>query len=284
VRGWTDALVFAFLLAMFIRTFVFELFMIPTGSMTPTLIGDDARQVCEMDWNGDGREDVVVLYPASAPRTLQVHLRNGDGLFDRELFLEQPDYQLASRLGTANLKGKGRRDMIMVNKFAYWFGPPDRGDVAVFKVPDRPGHPYDPTKPVYIKRCVGLPGEQLTVNPVNPYLVHPVGHPDRISPGEFGGVEYVILQRPLEVDGKPLLGEPFDRVAYFPPPSVNIDRRPDPEGAPERIQIGDSEVLMFGDNQRSSSDSRYWGGVPLTHMRGKAILRYLPLRGFGFLD
>ncbi|HOR28949.1 MAG TPA: S26 family signal peptidase, partial [Candidatus Sumerlaeota bacterium] len=39
LREWGDALVVAFVLAMFIRVFMLELFKIPTGSMTPTLIG-----------------------------------------------------------------------------------------------------------------------------------------------------------------------------------------------------------------------------------------------------
>ena len=40
MREWADALVFAFVLAMFIRMFVVELFKIPSGSMTPALLGD----------------------------------------------------------------------------------------------------------------------------------------------------------------------------------------------------------------------------------------------------
>ena len=49
------------------------------------------------------------------------------------------------------------------------------------------------------------------------------------------------------------------------------------------IEVPEDSVLMLGDNQMSSSDGRYWGPVPLSHLRGKAILRYLPTRAFGLL-
>lgn len=50
------------------------------------------------------------------------------------------------------------------------------------------------------------------------------------------------------------------------------------------FDVAEDEVYLFGDNQLSSSDSRYWGGVPLNHIRGKAIFRYKPLRVIGFLN
>ena len=48
---------------------------------------------------------------------------------------------------------------ILVSKFAYWFGGPERGDVVVFKTPT---HIWDPRKPIYIKRVVGLGGETIS--------------------------------------------------------------------------------------------------------------------------
>ncbi|MCB2155944.1 S26 family signal peptidase [bacterium] len=284
LRGWADALFFAFLLAMFIRTYVFELFMIPTGSMTPALIGDDAHLVGELDWDQDGDQDIIVLNHPTQPSMVQVHLRNAEGEFDTELVLEAPDYGLRDRLRQPNLPGKGRSDMILVNKFAYWFSPPDRGDIVVFKVPDRPesGHPFDPDKPVYIKRAVGLPGEEITLQPVDQYDMHPPNVSGRISPPEYGGMEKVLNTRPVLINGEPVTEEPFPRLHHFPRSTSTF--LPSPNQEPTVIQAGDDEVYMFGDNQLSSSDSRYWGGVPTSHLRGKAILRYWPFRKLGFLD
>ncbi len=294
LRGWSDALFFAFVLAMFIRTYVFELFMIPTGSMTPALIGDEARQVSEFDWDRDGDEDIVVVdtpfqYPA---RRLQVHLRNAEGVFDETLILDAPNDETRAMFQamrgdgpkeTRN-RGAGRRDMILVNKFAYWFGDPTRGDIIVFKVPDRPEHksPFDKAKPVYIKRCVGLPGENVVTPPLLDYVVRAPGDPERISPDEFGGREFVVRTQPLIVDGEELRGEPWDRLPHFWGAQSPWNVLPDQ--SPHDYTISDDGVLMYGDNQFSSSDSRVWGEVPLNHLRGKAVLRYWPLRAISFLD
>lgn len=282
IRGWTDTLFFAFILALFIRTYVFELFMIPTGSMTPALIGDDARFITEVDWDNDGTQDIVASMPG-AP--LQVHLRDFEGQFSTQLFLDNAPQATLARFRDPAGKGKGRRDMIMVNKFAYWFSPPQRGDIAIFKTPDRPErgamHAFDPTRPVYIKRCVGLPGETITVQPPEGYQVNPVGQAGRRTPDAYGGVEEIIASRPLLVNGEPLDSGVFARLHHFPKP--NGPRPPGADAEPQVIAVPSDSVLMLGDNQMSSSDGRYWGCVPLSHMRGKAILRYLPWRQFGLL-
>jgi len=54
-------------------------------------------------------------------------------------------------------------DKILVNKFAFDFGEPDRWDVIVFKFPDN-------VSKNYIKRVVGLPGEQVWVRDGDVYI------------------------------------------------------------------------------------------------------------------
>ena len=54
-------------------------------------------------------------------------------------------------------------DKILVNKFAYDFGEPERWQVAVFKYPE------DTTKN-YIKRVVGLPGETIRIMDGDVYI------------------------------------------------------------------------------------------------------------------
>ncbi len=48
-------------------------------------------------------------------------------------------------------------DFVIVNKMAYKFGDPSRGDVIVFH------YPPDPDREPYIKRVIGLPGDEVKV-------------------------------------------------------------------------------------------------------------------------
>ncbi len=48
-------------------------------------------------------------------------------------------------------------DFVLVNKLAYLFGQPSRGDIIVFK------YPPDPDQIPYIKRIIGLPGDQVHI-------------------------------------------------------------------------------------------------------------------------
>ncbi len=41
VRDWVESIIVAFILAMFVRTFIVQAFKIPTGSMRPTLLEGD---------------------------------------------------------------------------------------------------------------------------------------------------------------------------------------------------------------------------------------------------
>lgn len=49
-------------------------------------------------------------------------------------------------------------DRILAMRTAYWFDPPQRGDVVIFRFPD------DPTgKTLYVKRVIGVPGDTIEV-------------------------------------------------------------------------------------------------------------------------
>ena len=138
-------------------------------------------------------------------------------------------------------------DYILVNKFSYgysWFnrtkrflvpGLPKRGDIVVFVFPE------DHTKD-YIKRCVGLPGDVVEVK-------------DKV----------------LFVNGEEQK-EPWVKHA-----DLRVLKRG--EGSFERDNFGPVTVatghyFMMGDNRDNSSDSRVWGTVPESLLKGKAWIIY----------
>lgn len=49
-------------------------------------------------------------------------------------------------------------DFVIVNKIAYLFNSPGRGDVIIFR------YPPDPNREPYIKRVIGLPGDTVRVS------------------------------------------------------------------------------------------------------------------------
>ena len=83
LRDWVESIIVAFILAMFIRTFVVQAFKIPTGSMRPTLIEGDIILVSKFIYGskipftdstrlpkvrGPKRGDVVVFISPETPK------------------------------------------------------------------------------------------------------------------------------------------------------------------------------------------------------------------------
>jgi signal peptidase I len=63
-------------------------------------------------------------------------------------------------------------NFVIVNKLAYKIGQPARGDIIVFH------YPPDPQREPYIKRVIGLPGDQISVNGGFVYINgEPLGEP-----------------------------------------------------------------------------------------------------------
>lgn len=45
---------------------------------------------------------------------------------------------------------------VTVNRMAYWFGQPQRGDIIAYRLPGEPGS-------IFIKRVIGLPGDTISI-------------------------------------------------------------------------------------------------------------------------
>lgn len=134
-------------------------------------------------------------------------------------------------------------DRVLVNKLSYKLHDVHRGDVIVFKRPERAqsSNPDDDIEDL-IKRVIGLPGD--TIETVD-------------------GVIY-INDEPLP--------EPYL------PPNTKSDSPP-----VTRQVIPDDQYFVMGDNRGNSQDSRWFGPIDEGLIVGRAFVRIYPLGDIGGL-
>ena len=142
-------------------------------------------------------------------------------------------------------------DHILVNKFVYGrtatplerallpTRPIRRGDVVVFKYPEDPARDF-------IKRCVGLPGDTVE-----------------------------IVDKQLYLNGKAVA----DASYTYHADARTFARAPGLAGWSVRDSFGPYVVppahyFCLGDNRDNSRDSRVWGPVPESHVKGRAFMIY----------
>lgn len=142
------SVIIAFALAFVFRGFVVEAFVIPTGSMAPTLMGAHER-IRDPDtgyawpvgpWDIGSGGDTDYLSIQGATRALHVHDPMSGQTLDR------PKVPLLSG------------DRILVLKYLYTLFEPKRFDVVVFKFKRAKVPEVN-----YIKRLTGLPGEEIAL-------------------------------------------------------------------------------------------------------------------------
>lgn len=142
-------------------------------------------------------------------------------------------------------------DHIVVNKFIY--GPElgsavekllpqrdvRRGDIVIFRFPRQPALDY-------VKRVVGMPGDVVSIENKNvlingtrldePYVVHDDAHV-------------------------------YPQSEYLPDNHRYRDQM-------EAFRVPPGQYFVMGDNRDHSSDSRYWGTVPRSMIKGRAFMVY----------
>ena len=175
-----------FAVVLFVRTFIFETYNIPSESMQPTYsVGD-------------------------------------------KVLIQKPAYSLHEPL---------------FHKMVLKLSEPQRGDVAVFRLPDNPGINY-------IKRVVGVPGDKVTYR----------GKVLKVF--DAGGLEVKSVNEgyAIEIDeSKPERSESF----FIQEGQVKGE-----------WIVPDGEYFVIGDNRDNSQDSRFWGFVPRENFVGKAFYNY----------
>ncbi len=205
----------AILLALVIRTFLFEPFNIPSGSMVPNLLVGDYLFVSKYSYGYSKHS-----FPFSA------------GGFE-------------GRFGSDNL--------------------PERGDVAVFKLPTN-------TNIDYIKRVIGLPGDTIQVIGGQLYINKKPVHREMLGLNEYTNdfnatheaVEY------METLPNNVIHTMYEMDDYQP-----LDNT-------EEFTVPEGHYFMMGDNRDNSQDSRvmsHVGFVPLENFVGRAEFIFFSTNG-----
>lgn len=155
--------------------------------------------------------------------------------------------------GASMFPGLRPGDRVVVDPFASWYGPLRRGEVVVVIPPALPGQ-------VEVKRIIGLPGDQLEVRrpgPGRPLAVY-------LRPGARGSWRR--------------LSEPYLGSAGLIGCCTSAGRAtPDPRP----FTVPPHQYFVMGDNRNVSYDSRDYGPVPRSAIRGQVAWLVLPWGQFG---
>lgn len=153
-RETVESIVVAVILALLFRAFVAEAFVIPTGSMAPTLMGRHVDVWCD---------ECEYHYTASA----SVERSSSDDSLTKHVVVDArcPNCGFRKPLDRSFWSNENSfsGDRIIVSKFAYELGSPQRFDVIVFKNPQQ-------AQQNFIKRLIGLPNEEITLEGGNIYV------------------------------------------------------------------------------------------------------------------
>lgn len=115
-----------------------------------------------------------------------------------------------------------------------------RGDIVIFRSPETP-------KIDLVKRCIGLPGDELRM------------------------ADKQLFLNGQEVDDDAYAINTDDRLFRSTSPFGSYNARRDNWGP---LLVPEEHLFCLGDNRDHSHDSRYWGPVPLSHVKGRAVMVY----------
>lgn len=145
------------------------------------------------------------------------------------------------RLPTAGMHPTLRMgDQFWMEGVSYLFRSPARGDLVVFRTG---GIPAFQTDEIYVKRLVGLPGDEVRIADGVPYINGSAS--THKTP-----------------DGQVIR---YTNMGAF-------------TTAASQLKVPANSYFVLGDNSANTADGRFWGPVPAKDIKGQIWFRYWPWR------
>lgn len=171
-REVIETIVFVVVLVLLLKLFVTEAFVIPTGSMAETLYGYQKIVTCPEC----GHEFPVNSHDEVEPgQDKQYHQLSGCTCPNCRYTIAFPP--VPSPAGVKYASPSNRTgDRVLVLKPLYHLRKPARGDVVVFKFPQKPQDQHLAQN--YIKRCMGFGGETLAIHRGELFVTQSLTYPE----------------------------------------------------------------------------------------------------------
>jgi len=152
-------------------------------------------------------------------------------------------------------------DRLIIDKLGYQFTDPERGDIIVFNPTNELKTQY---KDAFIKRIVGVPGDEIELSNGRVYVNNQVVEETYVASD----------LNPAELEARKV-NHQQTRIDVCPP---------DKRFLSQPVTVPPDSYLVMGDNRNHSYDGRCWGLVPRENIIGRAIFRFWPLDTIGQID
>ncbi|MFW6413878.1 MAG: signal peptidase I [Verrucomicrobiota bacterium] len=151
-------------------------------------------------------------------------------------------------------------DHLFVDRLSWNFTEPERGDITVFTTTGLKSRGEEGLSGrYYIKRLVGLPGDELKIENRKLYIK------------KAGDDEFKLMDDEIDPAFSKIHARENDYHGYTQNPDASHLT-----SSTDTFKVPDNHYFMLGDNSSHSLDSRFWGAVPRENLVGRAALVWWP--------